>query len=60
MKKMIMILAALAVSVLFLTACGSESASDGDAAYASGGNISYVSGSAASYLTPFVSAGNAN
>ncbi len=60
MKKIIMILAALAVSVLFLTACGTKTASDGDAAYASGGNISYVSGGAASYIAPFVSAGNAN
>lgn len=54
MKKTLVLMAMVILSVFFFTACGSGAVSNGNAAFASGSNAAFASGSNAA----FVSGGN--
>lgn len=56
MKKSLVLLAMVVVSVFFFTACGPKVASNGNAAFASGGDAAFAS---AGNVRPVASAGNA-
>lgn len=56
MRKSLVLLAMVIVSVFFFTACGPKVASNGNAAFASGGDAAFAS---AGNVLPVASAGNA-
>lgn len=56
MKKTLILMAMVIVSIFLFTACGPKVASNGNAAFVSGGDAAFVSGG---NVLPVASAGNA-
>ena len=56
MKKSLILMAMVIVSVIFFTACGPKVVSNGNASFVSGGDAAFASGG---NVLPVASAGNA-